>query len=54
MSHENLQKPFWRELLPPVLAWLEFFHRYAHIPFFNILVVSALLWATMQGVIMQK
>jgi Ca2+:H+ antiporter len=51
MSHVNVQKPLWRELLPPVLAWLVFFvHHYAHIPFFNILVVAALLWATMQAV----
>lgn len=51
MSHATVQKPLWRELLPPVLAWLVFFiHHYAHIPFFNILVVAALLWATMQAV----
>ena len=51
MSHVTLQKPLWRELLPAVLAWLVFFiHHYAHIPFFNILVVAALLWATMQAV----
>lgn len=51
MSHVNVQKPLWRELLPPILAWLIFFvHHYAHIPFFNILVVVALLWATMQAV----
>lgn len=51
MSHVNVQKPLWRELLPPVLAWLVFFvHHYAHIPFFNVLVVVALLWATMQAV----
>lgn len=51
MSHLNLQKPLWRDLLPPVLAWLVFFvHHYTHIPFFNILVVAALLWATMQAV----
>lgn len=51
MSHVTVQKPLWRELLPPVLAWLVFFvHHYTHIPFFNILVVVALLWATMQAV----
>jgi Ca2+:H+ antiporter len=51
MSHVNVQKPLWRELLPPVLAWLVFFvHHYTDIPFFNILVVAALLWATMQAV----
>jgi Ca2+:H+ antiporter len=51
MSHVNVHKPLWRQLLPPVVAWLVFFvHHYAHIPFFNILVVVALLWATMQAV----
>jgi Ca2+:H+ antiporter len=51
MSKVSVTKPLWRQLMPPVLAWLVFFvHHYAHVPFFSILVVGALLWATMQAV----
>jgi Ca2+:H+ antiporter len=41
----------WRTLLAPALAWIAFFiHHSFHIPYFNILVLAALLWVTMQAV----
>lgn len=51
MSTNTPTKPIWREIMPPLLAWAVFFvHHYVHIPFFNLVVVIALLWATMQAV----
>lgn len=51
MATVVVNRPLWRELALPLAAWGTFFvHHYAHIPYFNIIVIIALLASTMQAV----